>query len=289
MKPRKPNRIWLLQAALVSSVSLTALADVSSNPYDAIVSRNPFGLKPPPPPPPPPDESANKPPPPPLADVTLTGIITTILGNNRALIEVIPAPGKPALKPILGEGERIENVEVIAINADKNEVTIRNGTVLTNLTFKVAKSGPTAAPPPASAFANPAAFNPAGQPGQTAAAPPAESGGRYNVMVAGGAGAGATTTATPTPAAYNPGAAVAPAANLGGAANANAVNDGLRSIPQRTVRQSPQVPQSGEAQTPEQRETSRALQYLQMKASEEQAKQRGIPHPPTPPIPGLTE
>jgi hypothetical protein len=124
-----------------------------------------------------------------LADVTLTGIITSLLGNSRAFLEIIPAPGKPAIKPILGEGERAENVEVVAINADKNEVTIKNGTVLTNLTFKVVKSAPTAAPP-VPGVANPGIVNPVvPNPLQTTAAQP-DSGGRRNVMVAGGSGAG---------------------------------------------------------------------------------------------------
>jgi hypothetical protein len=140
----------------------------------------------------------------------LTGI-TSILGNNRALFEIIPAPGKPAIKPILGEGERVETVEVVAINLDKNEVTIKNGTVLTNLTFKVAKSVPTPAPPPA--LANPGIQNPVVPNPLQSTAAPTESGGRYNVMVAGGGGAGAPAPA-PTPTSYNPGT-VAPAGAAG--------------------------------------------------------------------------
>jgi hypothetical protein len=282
----RQNRRWLLQAALLSSVALAVFADVPSSPYDPIVSRNPFGLKPPPPPPPP-DESANTPPPAPLADVTLTGI-TSILGNNRALFEIIPAPGKPAIKPILGEGERVENIEVVAINLDKNEVTIKNGTVLTNLTFKVAKSAPTVPPPPLG-LGQPAIVNPiVPNPQQTTAAP-TESGGRRSVMVAGGSGATTAPLApvanpAANPAAFRSGVASPPVPGFSPAPN---LNSGLRSIPQRAIRPSPQAQQLAEPQTPEQRETSRALQYLQMRASEEQAKQRGMVHPPTPPIPGM--
>lgn len=285
MNLRRHSRSALLQAALLSSVALGVFADVPSSPYESIVSRNPFGLKPPPPPALP-DESANKPPPAPLADVTLTGI-TSILGNNRALFEIIPAPGKPALKPILGEGERIENVEVVAINLDKNEVTIKNGTVLTNLTFKVAKSAPTPPPPPPG-MVQPGIVNPAvPNPLQTTATQP-ENGGRRSVMVAGGSGAAAPTASAATPAAalsgYRPG--VVNPAPVPGFSPAPNGGTGLRSIPQRAVRPSPQA-QPQALQTPEQAETSRALQYLRMRASEEQAKQRGVAYPPTPPIPGL--
>src|SRR5262245_33655253 len=82
-------------------------ADAKVNPYEPIVERNPFGLKPPPPP----DPDAGKPPPPPpapLATVDLTGI-TSILSSKRALLEIVPGPGKPMIKPILAEGERVES------------------------------------------------------------------------------------------------------------------------------------------------------------------------------------
>lgn len=117
------------------------LAAAADNPYQPIVERNSFGLKPPPPPrsdvPPPP-------PPAPLAKVTLTGI-TSMFGpsSKRALLEIIEQePGKAATprKPILREGERDGAVEVLSIDVEKNMVKIRNGAVETNITFEVAKS-----------------------------------------------------------------------------------------------------------------------------------------------------
>ena len=68
-------------------------AEVRSNPYQPIIDRNAFGLKPPPPPP------DNTPPPPVVlpAKVILTGI-TSLFGpaSKRALLEITEQePGKP--------------------------------------------------------------------------------------------------------------------------------------------------------------------------------------------------
>jgi hypothetical protein len=281
MKRSHPNRFWPIYAVAMGSVVFTALADIPANPYEAITTRNPFGLKPPP------DPKLLEPPPTPapplqLADVTLTGM-TSIFANKRALFEIIPAPGKPAVKAILGEGERIESVEVVAIDLDKNEVTIKNGPVLTNLTFKIAKSAPTAAPPPPG-VANPAMFQPKVPPPQTTAFHPEQAGGRNTPMVAGG-----VSPAPPAPN-VNPGV---PPLNAGGApayggppAANTGLNDGLRTLPQRPIRSSaPQIDTQSPA-NPQAAEASRAVQYLQLRLSEEQARQQGKPFPPIPPFPG---
>jgi len=138
-------------ALINSSPELLSAAD--ANPYQPIVERNSFGLKPPPPP-----QSDVPPPPPPapIAKVTLTGI-TSMFGpsSKRALLEIIEQePGKTGTprKPILREGEREGTVEVLSIDVEKNTVKIRNGTVETNITFEVAK--PSANPAP-SASAQP--------------------------------------------------------------------------------------------------------------------------------------
>ena len=122
-----------------------ATAGVTGNPYEWIVERNPFGLRAPVPV----DDTPVLPPvpPPPQAVVELTGI-TSILATPRALLEIVPGPGKPMLKPILGVGERLDLVEVISISMEKGEVVLRNGSVVTNVSLRVAKIG-TPAPPPA--------------------------------------------------------------------------------------------------------------------------------------------
>src|SRR5882672_331701 len=100
----------------------------SANPYQGIVDRNVFGLKPPPAPPRPED---NKPPPP---KITLTGI-TTILGNKRALMNVAmpPKPPDPAKQKsfILAEGQRDGDIEVLEIDETSGTVKVDDfGTVM---------------------------------------------------------------------------------------------------------------------------------------------------------------
>lgn len=100
----------------------------SANPYQGIVDRNVFGLKPPPTLPRPED---NKPPAP---KITLTGI-TTILGNKRALMNVaMPAkPPEPAKQKsfILAEGQRDGEIEVLEIDETSGTVKVDDfGTVM---------------------------------------------------------------------------------------------------------------------------------------------------------------
>jgi len=276
MKRSKRDLTWLAGLILLAGASANVLADTKANPYEPILVRNPFGLKPPPPP----DPDAGKPPPPPpppLATVELTGI-TSILSSKRALLEIIPGPGKPMLKPILAEGERVESVEVVSINVDKNEVTVKNGGVVTNLTFKVAKSSPAAAaagvPPPPGAI-------PGQIPRPGVPVPPVQTsfnnpsynnnsggGGRNAVMMAGGESAAPASTGAPA---------------LGGASvNANAptlgsgmANDGaFRSIPSRNIRtQQPQQVLSPEEQV------------LEIENNRRLNQQSPVPMPPLPPTP----
>src|SRR5215467_15374276 len=75
-----------------------AIGGDSANPFQGIVDRNVFGLKPPPPPGKSEEKKVDLPP------IILTGI-TTILGNKRALMNLQP-PGKPVQSFILAEGQR---------------------------------------------------------------------------------------------------------------------------------------------------------------------------------------
>jgi len=143
---------------------LSVAATETTNPYQGIVDRNVFGLKPPPPPPSPED---NKPPPPPI---TLNGI-TTLLGKRALLTVQMPArPPEPAKLQsfILAEGQRDSEIEVLEIDEKAGSVKVNEfGTVVT-LTFD--KNGPKLpnAPPPGV----PPSPNPLGvaQPGVTHAA-----------------------------------------------------------------------------------------------------------------------
>lgn len=137
---------------LSSATGGVALAGVDVNRFESILETNPFRLRPTPPPQP--EAPAPAPPAAPLAVVELTGV-TSILGSHRALFEITPAPGKPTVRPILKEGERMESVELVSIDIARAEATIRNGTVLTNLPLKMAKTStpsgqvpPSGGPPP---------------------------------------------------------------------------------------------------------------------------------------------
>lgn len=250
-------------AGLLAPLSLIAADETQdkANPFQHIVERNVFALKPPPPPPtgePPP------PPPTPLAKVVLTGILN-VLGPPRALLEVTETePGKPAAgqtagqpkKPILREGERDGSIEVLSIDVEKNVVRIKNGSVETNLTFAEAKQGggppPGATPQPPSVPGYNAAA--AAAPGATGA--PDNNSGRGVIV----AGANPSTPANPPP--------------LGSAT-------GLQ-LPQRQIRSS-QVVQGQNANV------DPVAQWVQMKAEEERLRQQTGSRakvPPPPPIPG---
>jgi hypothetical protein len=106
-------------------------ADASSNPYQGIVERNVFALKPPPPPP---DPESTKPPTP---KFSLTGI-TTILTKKLALFKSDPIPAKgaqPATKEesyMLAERQRQGDVEVLSIDEVARTVKVDYaGTILT--------------------------------------------------------------------------------------------------------------------------------------------------------------
>src|SRR5262249_37418731 len=125
----------LLGGLSVCAAASAVTSAPSAGPYDGIVDRNVFGLKPPPPPP---DPEATKAPP---SKITLTGI-TTILGNKRALMKTPPPQGKPGEQPkgeqsyILTIGQREGDIEVLDIDEKAGSVKVNNaGTVLT-LTFE---------------------------------------------------------------------------------------------------------------------------------------------------------
>lgn len=142
MQPLSLKRVGCTAVLLTLIAGLTR-ANVDTNPYSPIVDRNPFGLKPPPPPPAPPEQTA---PPVPMAQVTLTGLLSSF-GEPRVLLEIIEEPGKgggtPKRPPPMREGERLGPVEVLAIDVVKNTVRLRNSGVETNVSFPIAKTTPT--------------------------------------------------------------------------------------------------------------------------------------------------
>jgi hypothetical protein len=131
---------------LMCATATARTAAAADNPYQGIVERNVFGLKPPAPAARPED---NKPPPP---KIFLTGI-TTILGNKRALMKMTPPVSKPGEQPkeqsfTLAEGERDGELEVLEINEKEGTVKVNNyGTVATIDFDSNGVKTPTAPPP----------------------------------------------------------------------------------------------------------------------------------------------
>ncbi len=123
-----------LIAALLAGFTLATFAEIKDSPYQIIVDRNPFALKPiPPPPPPPSNEPTNTVAPP--SDVKLTGI-TTLLGPPKVFLEIIdPQTKKTSRPPGLLVGEKEGNVEILAIDPTEGTVHIRQGDTETTLDF----------------------------------------------------------------------------------------------------------------------------------------------------------
>ncbi|HEY9510045.1 MAG TPA: hypothetical protein VIV82_09315 [Verrucomicrobiae bacterium] len=142
---RGANTLVYLLGLSFCVVAHAASSDSGNSPYQAIVERNVFGLKPPTGP-----EEAPPPPEPP-SKITLSGI-TTMLGNKRALLSV-QVPNKPAENFILAEGQRDGEIEVLQIDEHAGTVKVSNHGVEQLLDFKTdgAKAQVAAVPPPAPA------------------------------------------------------------------------------------------------------------------------------------------
>jgi hypothetical protein len=127
--------------ALILSASSNALLANTATPYQSIVDRNIFGLKPPPPP-----TAAAEAPRTPLPPITLNGI-TTLQGIKRAFLSM-QAPAKPPepAKPqsfMLSEGERDGDIEMIEIDVKGGSVKINAFGTITNVPFpKITASSP---------------------------------------------------------------------------------------------------------------------------------------------------
>jgi hypothetical protein len=126
-------------------------ADVADNPYQGIVDRNLFNLKPPPRP------EDSLPPPEPPPKITLTGF-TTILGDKRVLFKVqVPAkPPQPAKEEsyILTEGQRDGDIEVLEINEKTGVAKFNNHGMIQ--TLDMANDGAKPSNPPAPTAGPPA-------------------------------------------------------------------------------------------------------------------------------------
>jgi len=150
--------VMILSSALVlSSVTLATLALAKENPYQPIIDRNAFGLKPPPPPPT--NVIAETPP----MTVKLAGLIS-LGGDPKAFFEMTePGPGKQPKRPQgMSKGQELDGVKVLDIDVEKGEVRVKNGTMEMTLNFEKdgIKSAPGAAPPPRTAVVPPMTLPP---------------------------------------------------------------------------------------------------------------------------------
>ena len=142
------NALCILSSLLLCG-GAQAITDDSANPYQGIVDRNVFGLKPPTPQAKIEDKKTDLPP------IILTGI-TTILGNKRVLMNVQP-PGKPVQSFILTEGQRDGEIEVLEIDEKAGSVKVSQSGTIVPLTFE--KNGaklPASVAPPAPGVPTPA-------------------------------------------------------------------------------------------------------------------------------------
>ena len=269
-----------LAAFVLCTAANAATSDSTGSPYQGVVERNVFGLKPPPSPP---DPEATKPPPP---KIFLQGI-TTFGGIKRALLKA-QMPAKPGEPPkadqssfILAEGQRDGDIEVLEIDAKEGTVKVNDFGTITTLDFEhngiktpTAAPGPGAAPQPGGGLALPGAkpFGPAG-------------GGAQPIptirpmrlpLPASAAAAPASGGATPMSASGTPSLA------LGGT-----------SVPLYGSTPAQAQPQP-QAAAPPTSQLSAEEQFLMVEAERERMKQLGLdkkfpPIPPTPLTPGTPE
>ena len=257
--------VCLCSSLLLSWGAYAIVAD-SANPYQGIVDRNVFGLKPPPAPT---KGTENETPPP--VKITLTGVIT-ILGKKQALITVPvpPKPGEPAKPPqsfILAIGEREAGIEVLDIDEKTAGGTVKfnnNGVIESkNMEKDAPKLTASAAPP-----------GPGGVPSPGYVPPPAFPSGNISVPTATGMKSIPTRTLR-TPGMMPgsaPGAAVTPGAMLTPGAMATP-GIGFAQNPGATATPAPVTP-------PVINEDQQAMNML---AQHLQHTDQGIPMPPLPP------
>jgi hypothetical protein len=169
----------LCTAVVLCATAAEAASESAGTPYQGIVDRNVFGLRPPPPPAPP---EANKPPPP---KIMLTGI-TTLVGHKPRVLMKVQVPAKPGAKAeeqsmILAAGERQGDIdiEVLEIDEKAGVVKVNDYGTITNLTWENNGVKVAAAPPPVAPAVpqpNPGGFTPGApvpgmQPGAARAIP----------------------------------------------------------------------------------------------------------------------
>jgi hypothetical protein len=201
--------VALIGGVLVAGWSFQSFAEVKDNPYQVIIDRNPFGLRPIPPPPVLP---SNEPPPPPPLGIAMTGI-TTLLGPPKVFLEFTDQQTKKVERPsAMVEGDTYEAITVVSIDPENNRVKVKNGDAESWLDFekngvKAAGAGaPAPVPHPGFPGAKPATAS-VPVPGVPTPATMASDTARGGLV-------GGNTAATTVPAPYNPNVPLSTAAGL---------------------------------------------------------------------------
>lgn len=228
MRRRAIVTIGLVTGMFLGTEAHALPSETASNPYQSLIDRNVFDLKPPPS-----LEPVTYVPPP--VKIQLVGI-ASLFGTKKAILKVLdpPKPGQPpqAEPFVLSEGEAQQDIEVTEINEKDGAVKVINhGTAMT-LTFKEDGVKLPAGPAPAQAAPMPGlasvpARRPFGQSAPAGAASPPP----VTAAVAGRSTAVATPSVSDAP-------AIGPMASLGSA----------QPIPPRPVRTSEPPPFSYEEQ-----------------------------------------
>jgi hypothetical protein len=104
-----------------------ARGDVAENPYQTIIVRNPFGLRPAP------TVDTNQAAPPPIGNLKFTGI-TVVKEVKKAYF--MDASKNPPLFYALGEGEQQETLKVVKIDEKAGAADIVNAGIPTRVTFE---------------------------------------------------------------------------------------------------------------------------------------------------------
>jgi hypothetical protein len=252
----KQNSTWVWAALVIVTAATLASGDVSDNPYQTIIDRNAFGLKPIPTV----DTNTNSPLPIP-GNLKFTGI--TKVGDVKKAFFMDIAKNPPTYFA-LGEGEQQESLKVIKIDEKEGAADIFNGVISTRVTFEThGNKNVTPGLAPLAAPKMPAPV-PSGIPGAAPGAPGFPPGNPPSIPTP-NANPGANPRTFPS--VPNPGYTGAPA------------QEGMRMIPTRSVRVQPQQQQPASTLSAE---ASAALMMINREVHKDAIDRKELPPLPDP-------
>jgi hypothetical protein len=281
VKPVSSFAVVAASLLLGGVYQLAAETEAQANPYQAIVDRNPFGLRPPPPPAP--VTPPTKPEPPP--NLSFTGITGDGKGKKAWIMANIAGKQPPLTYYSLAEKEKQDDIEVVEINPKTEEVKILLRGEPATLTFKdnankskavmqAAAIGQPGAPGVPNAAGLPQGIMPQPMGGAAASGPVMI--GKNGVVVPNAGQPGQNSFITQPPGQAN---ANFQAGMTDVTGQYNNGGGGVRSLPQRNIRtQNGQIDRQSGMETAAQ-QTAAALINNQIHEA------KGIPMPPLPGVP----